>query len=217
MRILIVEDNSALANLIKTHLSKFHVVDKALTLEKARYLLDIRTYDLLILDLILPDGNGLELCDFLKESKTSLPILFLTAELDFAKKVFCLQSGNDYMAKPFNISELEARVDVLLRSNSHQEAKCFENNSLKLNQSTHQVKLNGQNIELNRKEFSLLELFLKYPTQVLSKAIMAEKIWQEENVLFGNTIGTTIANLRRKLGKNKIKTIKGVGYSLNDI
>lgn len=217
MRILLTEDNSALANLIKTHLSKFHVVDTALTLEKAYFFADTKTYDLLILDLVLPDGSGLEFCEYLKESKISLPILFLTAELDSAKKISCLQSGNEYLIKPFNILELEARVDILLRNNSLRESKCLENNSLELNQSAHQVKLNGKNIELNRKEFSLLELFLKYPTQVLSKAVMAEKIWQEEDVLLGNTIGTTIANLRRKLGKNKIKTIKGVGYSLGDV
>lgn len=217
MRILLVEDNSALANLIKTHLSKSHVVDIALTLEKAHYLIDIKTYDLLILDLVLPDGNGLDLCESLKENKISLPILFLTAELDFAKKVSCLQSGDDYLAKPFNILELETRANILLRKNFTKEKDSLHNGGLELDNLVHQVKLNGQEIKLNRKEFSLLELFLKHPSQILSKAVLAEKIWQEEDVLLGNTIGTTIANLRRKLGRKMIKTIKGVGYSLNDV
>lgn len=214
MRILLTEDNHALADLVKVHLGNFHIIDVAYNLQKSRYFLDTKDYDLLILDLALPDGNGQEICEFLKENKTSLPILFLTAELDSDKKVSCLQSGDDYLAKPFNVLELETRVKILLRKNAKNEAKKLKNDDLELNQFTHQVCFKGREIKLNRKEFLLLELFLKYNKQVLSKAILAERVWQTDDVLFGNTIEMTIANLRRKLGKNIIRTIKGVGYAM---
>jgi len=217
VRILLTEDNHALADLVKAHLGNFHVIDVAHNLQKTRYFLDTKDYDLLILDLVLPDGNGQEICNYLKENEISLPILFLTAELDFDKKVSCLQSGDDYLAKPFNVLELETRVKILLRKNSKGESKKLKNNDLELNQFTHQVRLKGQEIKLNRKEFLLLELFLKYNKQVLSKAILAEKVWQADDALFGNTIEMTIANLRRKLGKNIIKTIKGVGYAIEEV
>lgn len=217
MRILLTEDNFALANLVKTHLSNFHVVDVAHNLQKTRYFLDTRDYDLLILDLVLPDGNGQEICSYLKENQISLSILFLTAELDFEKKVSCLQSGDDYLVKPFHVLELETRVEILLRKKYKNESEKLRNNNLELDQFTHQVCLDGQEIKLNRKEFLLLELFLKYNKQILSRAILAEKVWQADDVLFGNTIEVTIANLRRKLGKNIIKTIKGVGYAMEEI
>jgi DNA-binding response OmpR family regulator len=214
VRILLTEDNLTLSNLIKTRLGKFHAIDVANNLKNASYFLDTKTYDLLILDLVLPDGNGCDICVYLKENKIILPILFLTAELDLAKKVHCLQSGDDYLAKPFNILELEARIKVLLRKISNKELQKLKKSGLEIDSLSHQAYLDNKEIELNRKEFLLLELFLKYPTQIFSKALLAEKVWQEENVLFGNAIETTIANLRRKIGKNLIKTVKGVGYIL---
>lgn len=108
MRILLVEDNFILSNLIKHKLSAFHVVDASYSLRKARYFLDTRTYDFLILDLVLPDGNGYELRRYLKENKIVLPILFLTANLNFKQKIHCLSQGDDYLVKPFNILELRS-------------------------------------------------------------------------------------------------------------
>jgi len=216
VRILLVENNLSLATLIKTHLSKFHVFDLAKNLEQAHYFLDIKNYDLLLTDLSLPDGKSYELCDYLKENRITLPILFLTAELDIKNKVSCLQNGEDYLLKPFNMLELEAKISNLLEKNSKQPVRKLKNANLKLDHFTHQVHMDDKEIKLNRKEFLLLELFLKHRQQVLSKATLAEKIWQEEEVLFGNSIEMTISHLRKKLGKDMIKTIKGVGYTLND-
>lgn len=212
MRILLVEDNFALASLIKTQLSKFHVFDLAGSLEEARYLIDTKDYDLLLSDLSLPDGNGYELCDYLRANGIKLPILFLTAELEIKDKISCLQNGEDYLLKPFNMLELEAKISNLLEKNSKQPKPKLKSANLKLDSFAHQVYLDNKEIKLNRKEFLLLELFLKRRQQVLSKATLAEKIWQEDDVLFGNSIEMTISNLRKKLGKNAIKTVKGVGY-----
>ena len=214
MRILLLEDYQPLANLVQKHLLKLGVVDLAHDLAGARYFLDTKNYDLLIFDLILPDGDSLELCPFLKENKIATPVIFLTAELEDQKKLRCLQHGDDYLSKPFSLSELEARIRNLLLKKELGQRSCLQIDGLKLDPVAHLVKLEGQEIRLNRKEFLLLELFLSQPQKIFSRATLAEKIWQEDEVLFGNSIETTIANLRRKLEKKFIKTVKGVGYTL---
>lgn len=214
MRILLLEDHLALAKLVKKNLLQFGVIDLASNLSKAKYLLDTRDYDLLILDLILPDGNSLELCPFLEENKIEVPILFLSAENEVQQKVHCLQRGDDYLDKPFHISELQARVRNLLFKKASDNSLLLSFFDLNLNPITHQAYLGKQELLLNRKEFLLLELFLSQPNKIFSRASLAEKIWQEDEVLFGNSIETTIANLRRKLNKKFIRTVKGVGYTL---
>lgn len=214
MRILLLEDHLALAKLVREHLLQFGAIDLAHDLVGAKYLLDSKDYDLLILDLVLPDGNSLELCSFLQENKIQVPILFLTAEVDVQQKLRCLQNGDDYLSKPFNISELEARVRNLLLKRKGAQALTLQFADLSLNSTTHQAHLGEQELKLNRKEFLLLELFMSQPKKIFSRAALAEKIWQEDEVLFGNSIETTITNLRRKLSKKFIKTIKGVGYTL---
>jgi DNA-binding response OmpR family regulator len=217
MRILLTEDNVVLANLLRDHLGKSHVLDLAHNLKKARFLIDTQNYDLFILDLVLPDGNGFQVRDYLQENSIHSPILYLTAELDFEQKITCLQSGASYLSKPFNIRELEVKVESLLSNNQQRffdESKS-DGLDLRLDPFSHTTYLKGREIKLNRKEFALLHLFLEYQGQVLSKTILAEKVWQEEEVVFGNTIEATIANLRRKIGKNLIKATKGVGYSIH--
>lgn len=214
MRILLLEDHLPLAKLVRKNLLKFGVVDLAHDLSGARYLLDTKDYDLLVLDLILPDGNSFDLCLFLQENKIQVPILFLSAETEVQQKLRCLQKGDDYLAKPFNIAELQARVRNLLLRRENSSASILSVAGLSLNATTHKAYLDQKELQLNRKEFLLLELFLSQPRKIFSRAALAEKIWQEDDVLFGNSIETNIANLRRKLSKKFIKTTKGVGYSL---
>ena len=221
MRILLLEDNLFLSELIQTHLSKSYVVDLAHNLQEARYKIDTKSYDLLIFDVVLPDGNSQELLGSFKENKSLWPILFLSADLDSLKKINCLQNGDDYLAKPFSILELESRIKILLKQN--QENKLIskienvKHKDFELDTQSHSVRLNSKEIKLNRKEFLLLELLLKNYKQVLSRAILAEKIWQSDEVLFGNSIETTITNLRRKIGKKLIETVKGVGYVIRSL
>lgn len=214
MRILLLEDHLPLAKLVRKNLLQFGVVDLAHDLSRAKYLLDTKDYDLLVLDLILPDGNSFNLCLFLQENKIQVPILFLSAEAEVQQKLRCLQNGDDYLAKPFNIAELQARVRNLLLRRENSSASILSVASLSLNATTHKAYLDQKELKLNRKEFLLLELFLSQPRKIFSRAALAEKIWQEDDVLFGNSIETNIANLRRKLSKKFIKTTKGVGYSL---
>jgi two-component system, OmpR family, response regulator BasR len=216
VRILLVEDNQALAKLLAAKLSETYVVDLAGNLEKGRYFLDTHDYDLLILDLILPDGNGLELADYSTANQLLLPILFLTAEDDLNQKIACLSLERvDYLRKPFKLEELQCRIRLLLNKAKTTASSPLSFGKLELNSQTHQVYLDKQEVKLNRKEFLLLELLLAGSGQIFSKAALAEKIWPDDDAIFSNSIETTISNLRRKLGKNLIRTVKGVGYALN--
>lgn len=214
MRILLIEDNFALSRLINIHLSRFHIVDKVSCFKKAEFFLNTKNYDLLIVDLDSTNDNGHALCNYLREKHICLPVLFLTAFLTIEQKINCLERGVDYLIKPFNILELLARVKSLLRKVYKNKAKKLINIDLELDRISHRVYLGEKEIILNRKEYALLELFLSHSKQILSKAMLAEKIWQEDTVLVGNTIETTLAHLRKKIGKNFIKTIKGVGYTI---
>lgn len=214
MRILLIEDNSALSRLIDVHLSRFHVVDKTSSLKKAEFFLDTKNHDLLIVDLDSTDDDGHTFCNYLKSKHIFLPVLFLTAFLTIEQKINCLQHGADYLIKPFNISELVAKVKNLLRTSRSNKTKKLRQINLELDQISHKVCLGEKEVVLNRKEYALLELFLANSKQVLSKAVLAEKIWREDKVLVGNTIETTLSRLRKKIGKNLIKTIKGVGYRM---
>ena len=118
-----------------------------------------------------------------------------------------------FRSKPFHLLELLAKIKWHLQKNNAKKHKLISSN-LELDQFSHQAFLDGQSISLNRKEYALLEVFLSHEQQVLSKAMLAEQIWQEEEVLMSNTIASTIAHLRKKIGKNFIKTIKGVGYTI---
>jgi len=211
VRILLIEDNSALADLIKIHLIKFYVIDQANNFKKACYFFDIKNYDLLIADLDSTIDNGHALCHYLRDKYISLPVLLLTTTSTVKQRINCLQRGADYLIKPFHILELVAKAKILLKK-SYKKLQKLKNIDLELNLASRQAYVSGKEIKLNRKEFSLLEVFLCHSKQVMSKAILAEKIWQEDKVLMGNTIETTIANLRKKIGKSFIKTIKGVGY-----
>jgi len=194
VRILLIEDNLDLASLIDACLGKFYVIDEADNLKKARYFLEIRTYDLLIADLNSTDEKDLEFCRYLKENHFYLPILFLTVELTIQQKINCLKHGADYLIEPFSILELVAKVKNLLRKNHKNKFRKLKSIDLELDQIAHKVYAGEKEIELNRKEFSLLELFMCHPRQVISKATLAEKIWQEDKVLFGNAIETTRAS-----------------------
>ncbi len=213
MRILLIEDNCALNQLILKHLNKIYVVDQVSDVDKASIFLETKSYDLLIVDANTVGVKSEQFCHYLKKRHHSLIILLLTAELTVAQKVNCLQNGSDYLMKPFHALELINKTKSLLHK-KYRKWQRMLSLDFELNQITHQAYTHGHEISLNRKEYALLELFLYHPQQILSKATLAEKIWHGDQVLRGNTIATTMTHLRKKIGKNLIKTVKGVGYAI---
>lgn len=214
MRILLIEDNTALSRLIDVHLSRFHIVDKTTCFKKAEFFLNTKNYDLLIVDLDSINGGDHVFCNFLKEKHIYVSVLFLTAFLTIEQKINCLECDVNYLIKPFNILELVAKAKNLLRKNYKNKIKKLMKVDVELDRASHKVYIGAKEVALNRKEYALLELFLSHSKQVFSRAMLAEKVWREDRILIGNTIETTLSRLRKKIGKNFIKTIKGVGYKM---
>lgn len=212
-RILLVEDSHSLNNLLCKQLSQFLVVDQAHRITDAQFLFDTKDYDLVVTDLDLPDGSGLDLAQYIRADKNNVPILFLTAETQLQHKLACLRIRHtDYITKPFHMLELQARVKSLLEVTLIHNREVRHLGALELDVEGWQVKRGGREIKLNRKEFLLLECFLHNIDRILSKALLASQVWSSDEALFGNSIEVTIASLRAKIGKEYITTIKGKGY-----
>jgi two-component system response regulator MprA len=221
-RILIVEDEEQIASFLRRGLASegYEVdtaADGAAALAKAR---EARP-DLVVLDLMLPGMDGLEVCRRLRTAHSSLPILILTARDSVSDRVQGLDAGSDdYMVKPFALAELFARVRALLRRSGPGEPETLKFADLELDTGTRQVRRTGSRIELTSKEFDLLELFLRHPRQVLSRETIYDQVWGYDFGGESNIIEVYIRYLRQKLeadGKSRMLfTVRGVGYVLRE-
>jgi DNA-binding response OmpR family regulator len=221
MRILVVEDDLQLAAMLAEALEadKF-VVDMAKDGEVGWDLASTEGYDLMILDITLPKLDGIQLCQRLRSHQITLPILMLTARDTLADKIIGLDAGaDDYVVKPFEMPELRARLRALLRRNSLSAAPDLTWGVLHLNPSTHEVKYDGQEIDLTPKEFDLLELLMTNGRRVLSRAGIIEHLWSLEDLPTEETVKSHLKGLRHKLRvagapEDLIETVHGVGYRM---
>ncbi|HXG64341.1 MAG TPA: response regulator transcription factor [Blastocatellia bacterium] len=220
MRILVVEDEKKMAAFIKRGLEEEGaVVDIAYDGEDGLFRAATGNYDLIILDITLPRLDGLEVCRRLRDDRIATPILLLTARDSVEMKVRGLDSGaDDYLTKPFAFAELLARIRALTRRNTGQVSMRLQVGDLVLDPLTRRVTRAGQPIELTSKEFSLLECFMRHPDQVLSRTVLAEKVWNESFDAFTNVIDVYVNYLRNKIDRNfspkLIHTVRGAGYVL---
>jgi len=221
-KILIVEDEEQIASFLRRGLAYEGyeveaVADGTSALAKAR---DARP-DLVVLDLMLPGMDGLEVCRRLRTAHSSLPILILTARDSVSDRVHGLDAGSDdYMVKPFALAELLARVRALLRRAGPGEPETLQFADLRLDTGTRQVHRSDVRIELTSKEFDLLELFLRHPRQVLTRETIYDRVWGYDFGGESNIIEVYIRYLRQKLeadGKSRLLfTVRGVGYVLRE-
>ena len=177
--------------------------------------------DVLILDVLMPGMDGLEMCRRLRRGGNRLPVLMLTARDAVENRVAGLDAGaDDYVTKPFALEELLARVRALLRRSSNGAGEVLRFADLELNPGTREVRRGGDLVELTRTEFSLLELFLLNPRQVLTRSIIFERVWGYDFGFASNSLDVYIGYLRRKTeagGKPRlIQTVRGVGYALRE-
>ena len=220
MRILIVEDEVSLSELIKDKLEKSkYIVDVSNDGEDGLYnaLLDI--YDLIILDIMLPYINGIEILKKIKEKNIKSKVIMLTAKSELEDKLLGFNLGaNDYIPKPFHIDELLARVNAQLRINSVKDTIEFEDISLNLKTSELINKENNEKINIINKEFQLLEYFMNNPNQILSKDMIYDKVWGIDNESFSNNLEAYLSFIRKKLklinSKVTIKSIRNLGYKM---
>lgn len=218
--VLLIEDEEGIADFISQSLAKegYHVdvaLDGTTGLSKARHL----HFDLVILDLMLPDIEGLDLCRQLREM-SEVPILILTAREAVAHRVAGLDAGaDDYLVKPFALEELLARMRALFRRRQPREARTLRFSDLELDTVSRRVRRGEREIELTPTEYDLLELFLLHPDQVLSREIIYDRIWGYDFGGESNIIEVYIRYLRSKLEEGEprlIQTVRGVGYVLRE-
>jgi heavy metal response regulator len=218
MRILIVEDEKKVAGFIKKGLEEeTYAVDVAYDGEEGFHLAAMNDYDMIILDLMLPKMDGLEVLTRLRDKKVSTPILLLTAKDAVDDKVTGLNKGaDDYLTKPFAFSELLARIRSLLRRGQVETQTELKVGDLCLDMVSHKVSRKGEEIELTGKEYSLLEYFMRNEGKVLTRTMIAEHVWDYNFDTFTNVIDVYVNHLRKKIDKKYpaklLHTLRGVGY-----
>ena len=222
MRILLVEDEKNMASFIKRGLEEDrYVVDVAPNGEKALFLAETNPYDLIILDIMLPDTTGFSICKDLRAKKIDTFILMLTACDDVKDKVLGLETGaDDYLAKPFDFDELLARISALLRRKRLDKSPVLKAADLELNQLTHKIIRAKKEINLTSKEYSLLEYLMLHANQVVTRTQISEHVWNEDFDSFTNVIDVFINRLRNKIDqdfkKKLIHSLRGTGYILKE-
>jgi len=222
MRILLVEDDRRLSHALKLSLvEEGYAVDAAFDGEEGEAFTDTVPYDAIILDLMLPRKDGVAVCRTLRLRKVNTPILMLTARDAVEDRVRGLDSGaDDYLVKPFDFRELEARVRALLRRDGASREPVVRFLDLTLDTRTHEGKRGERPFTLSSKEYALLHLLMSRPREILSRTTIAEHVWDYDAEHFSNVIDVYIRNLRQKLcaagEPDLIQTVRGSGYQLKE-
>lgn len=214
MRLLLVEDDSMIGSSVRQGLQQEgFTIDWVRDARAAELAATNDVYDVLLLDLGLPGKDGLEVLRTLRHRGNRMPVLILTARDAVADRVMGLDAGaDDYLVKPFDLDELAARVRALMRRQWGRAEPVIQVGALTLNPATHEALLRGKPVVLSAREFALLQAFVERPGAVLSREHLEEKLygWGEE--VESNAIEVHIHSLRKKLGQDFIKNIRGVGY-----
>jgi two-component system response regulator MprA len=223
MKILVVDDERAVRDSLRRALElEGYEIELAGDGSEALYRLEsTEEPDAMILDVLMPGVDGLEVCRRLRGSGSKLPVLMLTARTEVEDRVAGLDAGaDDYVTKPFALEELLARVRALLRRTSDDGDELLRFGDLELDPGTREVRRGERPIELTRTEFSLLELFLRNPRQVLTRSVIFERVWGYDFGFGSNSLDVYIGYLRRKTeagGEPRlIHTVRGVGYALRE-
>ena len=220
MRALVVEDEVKMAGLLKRGLEEEgYAVDVAGDGQEAVWLATENPYDAIVLDLMLPDMDGLEVCRRLRESGRWSPVLMLTARDAVPDRVSGLDAGaDDYLTKPFSFAELLARLRALVRRGGSERPAVLRVGDLSLDPATRQVSRDGTSIELTAKEFALLEYLMRHPGEVLSRTRLIEHVWDFAYEGDSNVVDVYVRYLREKIdrpfGRDSLQTVRGAGYRL---
>jgi two-component system response regulator QseB len=216
MRLLIVEDDVVLLDGLKVGLAMLgSTVDAVECCGDALAALSTSSFDAIVLDVMLPDGSGLELLQQIRSAGNNTPILLLTALDDVRDRIKGLDSGaDDYLGKPFDLDELGARVRAIVRRKEGRASPTLRYNGIVLDPATLTVKVDTRPVQLSRREFAILTTLLERPEAIRSKAELEERLygWQEE--VESNAIEVHIHHLRNKIGRAHVETVRGIGYRL---
>ncbi len=221
IKILVIEDDPAILRLLQRGLSmEGYQVETATNGESGLKLFQEKQPDLIVLDLMLPGMDGLEVCQRIRQ-KSKLPILILTAKDAVQDRVEGLDAGaDDYLVKPFNLEELLARIRALLRRTEQERQPVLRFADVTIDTTTREVRRGDRKLDLTKKEYQLLELFMRHPRQVLTREMIFDRIWGYDFSGESNVLEVYIRYLRQKLEQNGeprlIHTVRGVGYVMRE-
>lgn len=220
MRILLIEDNRRLNQSLKMSLiDDGYAIDSAYDGEEGQELAEMTPYDAIILDIMLPKKDGLQVCKELRSQRINTPIIMLTAKDTVEDRVSGLDSGaDDYLIKPFAFQELRARLRALLRREASDKTGTISIADLVLDPAAHTVERSGQSIDLTAKEFALLEYFMRNPNRLITRQMAETHIWSYDFDGTSNVVDVYVRRLRRKVDDpynvKLLETLRGAGYRL---
>lgn len=217
MRVLLVEDTAGLAEAVRDQITDDgHAVDWVQTLAFADTSVQTTAYDLILLDLMLPDGHGLGFLKKLRTAGNTTPVIILTARDQVSDRIEGLNAGaDDYLVKPFDLSELSARVAAVARRYRGNPSPRIHVGNLEVDLGDHRISRDGQPIELTAREWALFEGFIQRPGILLSRSQLEDRLYAFGAEIESNTIEVYVSRLRKKLGRNAIITVRGMGYRLD--
>ncbi len=212
---MLVEDDAILGKAVRDHIAAGHSVDWVTRLDAAREHLDSAPYDLILLDLMLPDGLGVGFLRKLRAAGSVTPVIILTALDQISDRIEGLDAGaDDYMIKPFDLSELSSRLNAVARRYSGNPNPLIEIGDLRVDLAAKAVKRGGRSVELTGREWALFETFLQRPGVALTKIQLEDRLYAFGAEVESNTIEVHVSRLRKKLGHAVIDTVRGIGYRL---
>lgn len=220
MKILLVEDDAAQARRIRYSVQPEHTLDVATTIEQAEDAFQLAQYELFIIDLQLPDGNGIDFCQYLRKNKSSAAVLILTGAGSLQDKVRSFTSGaDDFLTKPFHAEELTLRLRALgRRSQTPYTDDTISVNELKLSANTRTVHRGNKKIFLRPKEFDILQFLMKHSGRVVTRSSLLNYFWTDDQETYSNVVDAHIKNIREAIDKpfstHTIKTVHGLGYKI---
>jgi len=216
VRVLLVEDATGLGEAIQEQISDDgHAVDWVQSIGFAKNSVRTTDYDLILLDLMLPDGFGIDFLKALRQGGNATPVIILTARDQVSDRIAGLNAGaDDYLVKPFDLSELTARVSAVARRYRGNPNPVVSIGELDVNLSEHKILCRGNTVELTSREWALLEAFIQHPGMLLSRAQLEERLYQFGAEIESNTIEVYVSRLRKKLGRELLVTVRGMGYRL---
>ncbi|MFC2967118.1 response regulator transcription factor [Acidimangrovimonas pyrenivorans] len=216
MRVLLIEDDTVLGAAVRDQVvADGHSADWATRLDEAGDYLRTAAYDLVLLDLMLPDGRGLPFLQALRGHGDVTPVIILTAMDQISDRIAGLNAGaDDYMVKPFDLSELTARLNAVARRYAGNPNPLVTLGELEIDLAARSVRRGGKPVPLTAREWVLFEAFVQRPGQLLSKAQLEERLYSFDTEIESNTIEVHVSRLRKKLGRAVIETVRGLGYRL---
>ncbi|MGZ9719745.1 response regulator transcription factor [Rhizobium miluonense] len=218
MRILLVEDDDTIGSAVRDHIAAdSHAVDWVKNLADASEVTSAVNYGLVLLDLQLPDGSGIDFLKRLRRKPDETPVIILTARDQISDRIEGLNSGaDDYLVKPFSLGELTARILAVARRYIGSPQPTIRFADLEIDQPQRRVRLEGKDIVLTGREWAVLDLLVARPGAIVSKDKIEEALYAFGSEIESNTVEVYVSRLRKKIGKDRIRTARGVGYSLGD-